>query len=45
MTLAHHALKHAHRRALIIWLAATVALGFGFVYLQATEYIQGHAKV
>ena len=42
VTLAHHALKHAHRRALIIWLAVTVALGFGFVYLQATEYIHAY---
>lgn len=42
VTMAHHALKHAQRRALVLWLAATVALGFGFVYLQAVEYIHAY---
>jgi len=41
VTFAHWALKHGNRSALCWWLAATVLLGFGFVYLQAIEY--GHA--
>ena len=41
VTFAHWALKKGNRAALCWWLAATVLLGFIFVYLQATEY--GHA--
>ena len=41
VTFAHWALKKGNRSALCWWLAATVLLGFFFVYLQATEY--GHA--
>ncbi len=41
VTLAHWALKKQERQKLILWLAATVALGFLFVGLQAYEY--GHA--
>ena len=38
VTLAHHALKRRDRDWLVYWLAATVALGFLFVGLQAWEY-------
>ena len=41
VTFAHWALKQGNRSALCWWLAATVLLGFVFVYLQAVEY--GHA--
>ncbi|MCP5143224.1 MAG: cytochrome c oxidase subunit 3 [Gammaproteobacteria bacterium] len=41
VTMAHWALKSNNRKALIGWLAATVALGIFFLYLQAQEY--GHA--
>jgi cytochrome c oxidase subunit 3 len=41
VTFAHWALKKGNRSALCWWLAATVLLGFIFVYLQASEY--GHA--
>ncbi|MCZ6804011.1 MAG: cytochrome c oxidase subunit 3 [Proteobacteria bacterium] len=41
ITFAHHALKKDKRAGLCWWLAATVLLGFVFVYLQAGEY--GHA--
>ena len=38
ITFAHHALKKDHRAPLCWWLAATVVLGFVFVYFQAVEY-------
>jgi cytochrome c oxidase subunit III len=41
VTLAHWALKKSQRGALILWMAATVALGVLFLFLQAHEY--GHA--
>jgi cytochrome c oxidase subunit 3 len=41
LTLAHHALKAAHRGSLIFWMFATVALGVLFLYFQAEEF--GHA--
>ena len=41
VTFAHWALKQGKRSALCWWLAATVLLGFVFVYLQVMEY--GHA--
>ena len=41
VTFAHWALKQGNRSALCWWLAATVLLGFVFVYLQGMEY--GHA--
>ena len=42
VTMAHHALKHAQRTPLVLWLAATVVLGFLFVFLQAEEYIEAY---
>ena len=38
VTLAHWALKRKDNVWLVYWLFATVALGFGFVVLQAWEY-------
>jgi cytochrome c oxidase subunit 3 len=45
VTAAHHALRKQHRRSLLVWLAATVLLGFGFVYLQAAEYIHAYQEL
>ncbi len=45
VTLAHHALKKNNRKALVGWLLATVVLGFTFVYLQATEYIEAYHEL
>ena len=42
ITIAHHALKAGNRSLLNIFLAATFLLGFLFVYLQATEYIEAY---
>jgi cytochrome c oxidase subunit 3 len=41
VTFAHWALKKAERGALVLWLLATVVLGFTFLGLQMYEY--GHA--
>jgi cytochrome c oxidase subunit 3 len=38
VTMAHHALKASHRRALAVFLFLTVALGLVFVGCQAYEY-------
>ena len=45
VTFAHWALKKAQRNYLNIWLAATVALGALFVYLQATEYHHAYTEL
>lgn len=42
VTIAHHALLEGNRRLLKIFLGATCALGFIFVYLQAQEYIEAY---
>jgi len=42
VTLAHHALKKNDRSNLVIWLIATVLLGFSFVYLQIEEYMEAY---
>jgi len=42
ITLAHHALKNNDRAMLVIWLVATVLLGFSFVYLQIEEYKEAY---
>jgi len=42
VTMAHHALKKDHRKALVFWLFATVALGALFVYFQALEYHEAY---
>jgi cytochrome c oxidase subunit III len=38
VTMAHHALKANKRQALVLWLAATVALGATFLGFQVYEY-------
>ena len=45
ITLAHHALRGAHRRGLIIWLAATWMLGALFLSFQAEEYIHAYTEL
>jgi cytochrome c oxidase subunit III len=42
ITIAHHALRAGNRRMLNLFLALTFLLGFLFVYLQATEYIEAY---
>jgi cytochrome c oxidase subunit 3 len=44
VTLAHWALKKQQRTGLILWLAATVALGFLFLGLQAYEYSHAYSE-
>ena len=45
ITLAHHALRGAHRRGLIIWLAATWMLGALFLSFQAEEYVHAYTEL
>jgi cytochrome c oxidase subunit 3 len=45
VTLAHWALKKDNRKGLILWLLATVVLGYGFVYLQAVEYMHAYQEL
>jgi cytochrome c oxidase subunit 3 len=45
VTLAHHALKMENRTWLVLWLAATVALGFTFIWFQAGEYIEAYTEL
>ncbi|HKU14812.1 MAG TPA: cytochrome c oxidase subunit 3 [Steroidobacteraceae bacterium] len=42
ITIAHHALRAGQRQVLNLFLALTFLLGFLFVYLQATEYIEAY---
>ena len=44
-TLAHHAIKADHRKPFILWLLATVSLGFLFVGLQAWEYSHAYSEL
>ncbi len=45
ITLAHHALRAGQRRALVGWLAATVALGALFMFFQVEEYIEAYTEL
>src|SRR5690606_1934628 len=45
VTAAHHALKAGHRRALLVWLGATVLLGLVFLFFQAEEYIHAYQEL
>jgi cytochrome c oxidase subunit 3 len=45
VTWAHWGLKESRRRQLILGLAATVFLGFLFVFLQAKEYIHAYHEL
>ena len=42
VTFAHWALKKNKRQGLVLWLLATIVLGYGFVYLQAVEYAHAY---
>ena len=45
VTMAHHALKNEKRRALVSWLAATVVLGFTFIWFQIGEYHEAYTEL
>ncbi|MFO1426906.1 MAG: cytochrome c oxidase subunit 3 [Steroidobacteraceae bacterium] len=45
ITIAHHALKEGKRGVLNLFLFLTFALGFTFVYLQATEYAHAYHEL
>jgi cytochrome c oxidase subunit 3 len=45
VTLAHHALKNEARRKLVMWLTATVVLGFVFIYFQIGEYKEAYQEL
>jgi cytochrome c oxidase subunit 3 len=45
ITIAHHMLKASKRGALVFWMAATVALGIAFLYLQAHEYAEAYNEL
>jgi cytochrome c oxidase subunit 3 len=45
VTIAHHALRMNKRGVLNVFLALTFLLGFGFVYLQATEYHHAYTEL
>ena len=45
ITMAHHALKQNARKALLIWLGLTVALGCLFLFYQAEEYIHAYHEL
>ena len=45
ITYAHHALKEGHRRATILWMWATIALGATFLYFQVTEYMEAYNEL
>jgi cytochrome c oxidase subunit 3 len=45
VTLAHYAIKSEKRKSFVLWLLATVTLGFLFVGLQATEYAHAYSEL
>src|SRR3546814_20893195 len=45
ITIAHHALRAGHRKALLFWLGATVVLGAAFLFFQASEYIHAYHEL
>jgi cytochrome c oxidase subunit 3 len=45
VTIAHHALRTAHRGRLALFLALTFILGFTFVGLQAMEYSEAYREM
>jgi cytochrome c oxidase subunit 3 len=45
VTIAHHALRQDHRKPLILWLAATVALGATFLFFQMEEYVHAYQEM
>ncbi|MFO1493803.1 MAG: cytochrome c oxidase subunit 3 [Lysobacterales bacterium] len=45
ITMAHWALKVGKRRALNVWMAATIALGLLFLYFQSVEYVHAYHEL
>jgi cytochrome c oxidase subunit 3 len=45
VTIAHHAIQAGNRKKMVIWLLATVSLGFLFVFFQAEEYIHAYGEL
>ncbi|MFX4685879.1 cytochrome c oxidase subunit 3, partial [Acinetobacter baumannii] len=45
VTAAHHALKAGHRKALLVWLGATILLGALLLFFQAEEYIHAYKEL
>lgn len=45
LTISHHALRDNHRSKAIAWLAATLALGVCFLFLQGFEYFHAYNEL
>ena len=45
VTMAHHALRAAQRKALLVWLGLTVLLGCVFLVLQVEEYVHAYTEL
>jgi cytochrome c oxidase subunit III len=45
ITIAHHALRAGNRKQLLIWLAATIALGALFLFYQVQEYAEAYGHL
>ncbi|MGV6851411.1 MAG: cytochrome c oxidase subunit 3 [bacterium] len=45
ITMAHWALNKGKQKALVLWLAATVALGAVFLYFQVHEYAEAYGEL
>ena len=45
LTIAHHALKAANRKQVLIWLGLTVALGALFLFFQVEEYMHAYQEL
>jgi cytochrome c oxidase subunit 3 len=45
ITIAHHALRAGQRGKVLFWLAATVALGVVFLFVQALEYHHAYTEM
>jgi cytochrome c oxidase subunit III len=45
LTVAHHALRENHRKKTIIWLGATILLGFCFLCCQGYEYFHAYNEL
>ncbi|CAA0121086.1 Cytochrome c oxidase subunit 3 [BD1-7 clade bacterium] len=44
ITMAHHALKHNKRKALLFWMVLTILLGATFLGCQAFEYYESYTE-
>jgi cytochrome c oxidase subunit III len=45
LTIAHHALRENHREKVLVWLGATVLLGFIFLGFQMYEYMYAYSNL